>query len=672
MKMLNKEKTTGIFVAVSGSDTVGDGSFEDPFATIPAAQAMVRKMIENGGLTQDVTICLREGTYYQKEPITVTPADCDSKYTVTYTSYNDEDVRIVGGLPVTGWTDADGDGIFEADITGFGSVYALYENGVRLQNARETDWQNKPVRDPSHLQAVYGSATSWFGEVLKVSELTGDSIRTEYRKCDWSGSLQYLQGAREYISEPGEWAVEENRIFYKPADPASLETGEIVAGLADNLFYIHGEAENPVKNIVISGLRLEMNASGENLIAHARANNVTGEYESNLKGLVCIRNAEHITVEHCRMSNAGYLAIVLTEYAQHNLITGNDIRNTGYAGMFLIGENPGSLNYCNKYNTVSGNRIRNVGEFVGHGAGIYLMNSGENRIVRNDISCVPRYGISLKGIRYGVFPDNGLTDVPFDDHWKYNQTTGNFIGYNRIYNTGIRSGDGGGIEGWGMGRDNVIDHNIIYNAYRGVATTGWRGHSIFLDDAAHYVTVTNNIVYDENAVAVNAGIFIKSIGNVVVNNVFDVGYAKSGAADIAPYICPAGNSVFERNIVYSETKGTLNNDGTWTPDGNGDRIMLYFCGSTALDSLDVMNRNLYYNAVGEAQFRVDDQLLSMEEWQTGERNVRRYDADSICEDPLFVDAANHDYRLRPDSPARMLGIQPIETDRIGLPADFRY
>lgn len=670
--MANEQKTIEIFVAVNGSDTSGDGSYEHPFATIPAAQAAIRKMIENGGLTQDVTICLRAGTYYQKKPITIGTADFDSNYKIFYTSYADEDVRIVGGLPVTGWTDADSDGIFEADITGFGAVYALYKNGVRLPNARETEWQNKPVRDPSHLQAVYGSATSWFGEVLKVSEFTGDNVRTEYRKCDWSGGLQYLQGAREYISEPGEWAVEGNTVFYRPENPASLETDEIVAGLTDNLFYIHGEPGNPVKNIVISGLRLEMNAFGENLIAHARANNVTGEYESNLKGLICIRNAEQITVEHCQMINAGYMAVVLTEYAQHNLITGNDIRNTGYAGMFLIGENPGSLRYCCKHNTISGNRIRNVGEFVGHGAGIYLMNSGENRIVHNDISCVPRYGISLKGIRYGVFPDNGLKDVPFDDHWKYNQTTGNFIGYNRIYNTGIRSGDGGGIEGWGMGRDNVIDHNIIYNAYRGVATTGWRGHSIFLDDAAHYVTVTNNIIYDENAVAVNAGIFIKSIGNIVVNNVFDVGYAKSGAADIAPYICPAGHSVFERNIVYSGTTGTLHDDGTWTPDGNGDRTMLYFCGSTAMDSLDSMNRNLYYNAVGEEQFRVDDQLLTLEEWQTCDKNICRYDADSICEDPLFMDAANHDYRLRPDSPAQKLGIQSIDTEKIGLPADFRY
>ncbi len=377
------------------------------------------------------------------------------------------------------------------------------------------------------------------------------------------------------------------------------------------------------------------------------------------------------------MSNAGYMAVVLQGYAQKNTVSGNDIRNAGYAGMFLIGENPGSLNYCNKENTISDNRIRNVGEFVGHGAGIYLMNSGSNRIVHNDISYVPRYGISLKGIRYGVFGDNGIT-VDFDDHWKYNQTTENYIGYNRIYNTGIRSGDGGGIEGWGMGRDNIIDHNIIYNAYRGIATNGWRGHSIFLDDAAHHVTVTNNIIYDENAVAVNAGVFIKSINNVVVNNVFDVGYAKNGAADIAPYICPAGGSVFRHNIVYSRSEGMLNSDGTLTESENSDRIMLFFddgansSGTPVLESLREMNRNLYWNAAGEAQIRVNSSLLSLEEWKTDDRNVNRYDADSICEDPLFADAEHHDYRLRENSPAYKLGIRSIDASEIGLLPEFRF
>ena len=677
MSMYLMKDRLEIFVSADGSDETGDGSFENPYATIKEAQCVVRTTIRDGGLTEDAHIYIRGGTYYLSEPITIGTEDCDEVHKVIYSGYGDEDVRIVGGTPVSGWTGPDANGIFEADVTGFNRFDAMYGDGVRLPCAREVNWTDKTVRDPSHLQAVYGSATSWFGEVMKVDRIEDGRVITSYRKCDWSGSLQYLQGAREYIDEPGEWAIEGNRVYYKPEHPELLESSEIVAGIVDNIFSVEGEPDRPVKNIVISGLRLEMNDFGENLLAHARANNVTGEYDSNLKGLVSLKHAEHVTVQNCRMSNAGYMAVVLQGYAQKNTVSGNDIRNTGYAGMFLIGENPGSLNYCNKENTISDNRIRNVGEFVGHGAGIYLMNSGANRIVHNDISYVPRYGISLKGIRYGVFGDNGIT-VDFDDHWKYNQTTENYIGYNRIYNTGIRSGDGGGIEGWGMGRDNIIDHNIIYNAYRGIATNGWRGHSIFLDDAAHHVTVTNNIIYDENAVAVNAGVFIKSINNVVVNNVFDVGYAKNGAADIAPYICPAGGSVFRQNIIYSRSEGMLNSDGTLTESENSDRIMLFFddgansSGTPVLESLREMNRNLYWNAAGEAQIRVNSSLLSLEEWQNDDRNVNRYDADSICEDPLFADAEHHDYRLRENSPAYKLGIRSIDTSEIGLLPEFRF
>ena len=214
--------------------------------------------------------------------------------------------------------------------------------------------------------------------------------------------------------------------------------------------------------------------------------------------------------------------------------------------------------------------------------------------------------------------------------------------------------------------------------YRGVAISGWRGHSIFLDDAAHHTTVTNNIIYDENAVAVNAGIFIKSINNYVVNNVFDVSYAKDGAANIRPYICPAGDSTFERNIVYSSASGTLHADGSQTQDGNGDRIMFHItdCSNhteiSAMDSLVSMDRNLYYNAVGAAQFQVDDDLLSLEEWKTSPKNRNRYDSHSIMADPLFLDAANHDYRLQADSPALKLGIVSIDTERIGLLPDYPF
>ena len=669
---------TEIYVAVNGSDRTGTGSFDHPYATLQRAQQDLRSAIRNGGLTADAYIRIRGGTYHLTAPITIGAGDWDKNHRIIYTNHNEEEVHLTGGIPVTGWTGPDRNGIYEADISGHSDFYALYENGLRLPNARSEDWTNKPARDPSHLQAVYGNITSWFGEVLKVSHISDDSVTTVYKKSAFSGELQYLQGAREYITEAGEWAIEGSKVYCKPLDRAHLEQSAIIAGAPHMIFHIQGQTDAPVRNIVIRGLHLEMTDFGEDLQAHAKGDNATAEYDCNLQGMVTMEYAENITVENCSMVNAGYVGIVLRRHCQNNTIRGNRIERTGYAGIFMIGDDPGSLNYYNKNNTISNNLIHNVGEFVGHGAGIYLINSGENRITHNDISNVPRYGISLKGIRYGVFAGNGLGNVPFDDHWKYNQTTGNYIGYNRVYNTGIRSGDGGGIEGWGIGRDNHLDHNIIYNAYRGVAISGWRGHSIFLDDAAHHTTVTNNIIYDENAVAVNAGIFIKSINNYVVNNVFDVSYAKDGAANIRPYICPAGDSTFERNIVYSSASGTLHADGSQTQDGNGDRIMFHItdCSNhteiSAMDSLVSMDRNLYYNAVGAAQFQVDDDLLSLEEWKTSPKNRNRYDSHSIMADPLFLDAANHDYRLQADSPALKLGIVSIDTERIGLLPDYPF
>ena len=43
-----------------------------------------------------------------------------------------------------------------------------------------------------------------------------------------------------------------------------------------------------------------------------------------------------------------------------------------------------------------------------------------------------------------------------------------------------------------------------------------------------------------------------------------------------------------------------------------------------------------------------------------------FDAHSIVEDPLFLNAARGDYRLQPDSPALALGFKPIPVEKIGL------
>ncbi len=45
------------------------------------------------------------------------------------------------------------------------------------------------------------------------------------------------------------------------------------------------------------------------------------------------------------------------------------------------------------------------------------------------------------------------------------------------------------------------------------------------------------------------------------------------------------------------------------------------------------------------------------------------DSHSVVADPLFADAAQGDFTLKPESPALKLGFEPIPFDKIGLYQD---
>lgn len=57
------------------------------------------------------------------------------------------------------------------------------------------------------------------------------------------------------------------------------------------------------------------------------------------------------------------------------------------------------------------------------------------------------------------------------------------------------------------------------------------------------------------------------------------------------------------------------------------------------------------------------EVEALGEWESWKQ--KGFDRNSIVADPMFVDPASDDYRLRPGSPAEKIGFQPIPIDRIG-------
>lgn len=108
------------------------------------------------------------------------------------------------------------------------------------------------------------------------------------------------------------------------------------------------------------------------------------------------------------------------------------------------------------------------------------------------------------------------------------------------------------------------------------------------------------------------------------------------------------NNTFVRNIVVGHG-GALLRVGPWSKD------VLAEC-----------DHNLYWRVGGDLA-KAEGPLTPKGPW--ADWQAAGYDRHSVIADPLFVDPAHDDYRLKADSPALQLGFKPIPVERIG-PAGY--
>ena len=672
--------------AWSGTHPAPDRAKADgPFATLERARDEIRKWKAAGALKDGATVFVRAGDYDRPAPFRIAPEDSGAEGApVVYRAYPGERPVLRAGTRVTGFTPHQG-AILKADVAAQGlrgvSFRQLYYNGRRMPMARYPNvdparprtggwafvdgtapsmYQNLTVEvtreilcRPADVRAwahpedgevdIYPRSNWWncFVPVTgfdreKRTILLGKEVPRGIRPLD----RYYIRGIFEELDAPGEWHLDRRTgtLYFWPPGPMA---GAVVhVPRAESVIEIEGASHVSVRGFTLEcceGSAISMRGAKSCLAAANTIRNIGGRCDS----------------------SAG----VLIEGGSGCGAVGNDIFDVASYGIRLNGGDQRNLTPAG--HVAENNYIHHVGVLNGHGCGVSVGGVG-NRVAHNLIHDTARCGI------FGGGNDN-------------------VIEFNRIRHVNLKTEDTGGIyvcagqEGW-MRRGCVIRHNFLSDVL-GFGRKGDRWASphyawgIYLDDALCEATVVGNIV----ARAPLGGAHIHGgRDHVFENNIFvDGGDRQMTWSGAKPpnTLEPAMRNAYARykdNPAYRTRYprfAALNPETDGPMGGNrfvrnilcyrDPQARLYGLGNYLHDRNTCDSNLVWHDGL---PLRVDIPGVPAEKQWEEWRN-QGSDRNSLVSDPLFVNPARDDYRLRAGSPALKLGFQPIPVEKIGPYAD---
>ncbi len=604
---------------------------DGPIRTLPQARDAARAQ-RRAGRTGTITVQLRGGTYFLGETLVLTPEDSST----VWEAAPGERPLISGGRVISGWRKGVGP-IWTSDAKG-PYFRQLFISGRRAQRARTPNYgfyridgaspQDKPIQihyRGNDIKKQWGD----FGDVEVVAFLAWADIRMPIVSVDEAArtatltldprpsnrendARYYIENAPDALDEPGEWYLNRKTsiVSYRPLAGENMEIEQVVAPALVQLVRLEGQPEKGqfVLNVTFRGLQF----------AHAdwtMSEKGYADTQAAIPAPAAIQGmgALDCRIEKCTVAHSGGYAISFERGSKRNQVLACELYDLGGGGVKLGEQQQYSDNNQQNYgNVVADNHIHDLGLVYAPAVGVWVLQSGLNQIAHNHIHDLFYTAISA-----------GWT-------WGYgeNQSKGNLIEYNHIHDIGKQMlSDMGGIYTLGVQPGTRIRNNLIHN----ISSFTYGGWGIYLDEGSTEILVENNIVYN----CKSSG-FHQHYGreNVVRNNIWAFNVENQLMRTRAE---EHTSFVLDRNIVYFDQGRLLGSN--WT----GGRFLT--------------KDNVYFDT-RDAGIRFADK--SFAEWKESGQ-----DAGSIIADPLFVNAANFDFRMRPESPALKLGFQQIEVSTVG-------
>jgi len=651
-----------IHVSTNGND-VWTGQLEQPngersdgpVATLGRARDIIREWKSIGPLAEPVRVIVADGVYPLTEPFVLTPQDSGTKSCpISYERAAGASPVISGGKTITGFQPA-ANGIWQAEIpeVAAGTWYfeQLVVDETRSVRARTPnrfyDHMGETVEVPIEGQAGKFRRTTQVPATsleplkgLNATELHDVTLMAFHKWCitrrflsevdhnantiitigeqlksysGWPSNTRFhLENFKAALDTPGEWFLSrQGTLSYMPLPGQDVTKAKVVAPVAERLVVIQGipEQDQFVEHVTLRGLSFQHNSY--RLPAEGYA---PFQAAFATEAAVMADGARNVAIVDCEIQHTGDYAAWFRRGCHDCEIRNCYLSDLG-AGGVRIGEGQirGNMSERTHHITIDNNIIHHGGRIHTEAVGVWIGQSGDNTVTHNDIADLFYTGISA-GWRWGY--SDGLAK-------------NNSIRFNHVHHLGhgVLS-DMGGIYTLGPSEGTVIGNNNFHDIY----SADYGGWGLYTDEGSTGITLENNLVYNTKT-----GSFHQHYGkeNVVRNNILVCSQNPQIAATrVEEHL----SFTLEHNIVYWKTGALFG--GPW----NQIRANVDY--------------NCYFNAAGDA---ITFAGMDLAAWQKLGR-----DQHSIIADPMFIDPENHDYHLRPESPALKIGFKPFEYNEAGV------
>lgn len=492
------------YLSPSGSDSNDGLTPKTAFATLDGARRRIRPVV-GVNIDADVFVHIAAGDYYVSRPVVFEAADSgNADYTVHYVSDDGPGrARFIGGRRLSKWTQLSNNIWRTAilnDLADAG-VHTLFQGNQRARRARhpnyrfqpafrsargdyvvtlwgtskeeldggaanrvigyarnfedaanELEWAPQPG-DPFKMNVFQTGRADWHQVILDVTNVRHDlnAITFDLDSTAYVGAQAryFIEGNLSFLDAPGEFYYDRQHgfLYYMPYANQDPNMGTVVVPTTLDILRLEGNSRQEsglVRHLVFDGLEL----------AISQAISPTREwwsyqYGRTDHGLIRMSDTHDVVIKNCHLKGGGRHGILIVGHNTYNRVEGNWIEQMGVSGITLsnrFANNAGGDK--NEYNTLTNNKIHDVGQLSLYASAVSMLNVSHNEISYSEFFNLPRYGVTLRG-------NTNMTDGSYNSYNSFPPAYDNHFHHLNIDDCNQDSGDTGCVHAAGVSLDDT-------------------------------------------------------------------------------------------------------------------------------------------------------------------------------------------------------------------------